>query len=288
MELEQPPSKPVFAWDNGVILQQDLGKAFACALKFPRKIEVITSIKSWRLIAWWLKQCIIKRVIDDKMVEYAQKHGNDALAEFIISVSCQQKTIKQTVELVKKLHELGYRNVICSNICQPAFEYLTQHTAHAEFLNTYFDHDRSQFPFKHESPQHAALPVNNGNGLIKKPSYAFYMSLLRKNNLIHNPSGLVVIDDRVSNTEGAKKLQSSDCLDPDNRITTCLFTDGSDLIQQIEAHLPHNHVDQLKQVLKSAVRKEVADYSALGLKKSVVIACYVMAIAAAISFFATH
>ncbi len=185
----------IFLWDlHEVVFQKNLFNWFKHGLQFKQKRALISNFN--RKTAKLLTSHMLEKIGISKeptsaqeLIDLAQKENNQALCDFIMKLCCEYTPIPETVSIIKKLQELGYRHHIGSNIAQAVYQ---------TFKNQYTD------IFSLFDEFTVVQSAKNNNMVIKKPNTKFFIQHLEKHNL--QPKQIIFIDDRKKNVLAAQSL----------------------------------------------------------------------------------
>lgn len=201
------PNAKVIAFDlREVLVTRTPAGMLRTLWSYDHKLAAISSPRligrCLSLLAQWIisPRAETKRMyVEEKMIQAAQEHKNDALALLIRRVTNLEQVIKGMPELVKELREQGYTLQIASNISEPAFAHLTNPNNYPALHNTlfhYFDLENSQTSFyKKDKPAE----------VVKKPDAEFFAQYINKNNLGAFKEKVIFIDNKKENIDAAQK-----------------------------------------------------------------------------------
>ena len=124
----------------------------------------------------------------EELIVAAKKAGNNALVDLIIKISCSYYPIDETVNIINRLKNLGYKQHIGSNIGATVF---------IEFKRKFSDIFSL---FDAEFVVHYV----EGKPVIKKPHPQYFTTYLEKHNL--KPEQIIFTDDNYQNIKTARSL----------------------------------------------------------------------------------
>lgn len=188
------PSTHIFLWDlHEVILEKNMRSWLTICLRFNRKWELICKLnkKSLAIVCTFALErlkIIKKQMVSEELVQAAQTTGNDAFIELITQVCSAYSPIKETINIIQDLSQLGYKHHLGSNIGK-----------------TVFDNCMVKFPTIFEVFEGHSIPFNTlDTKIVKKPDPDFFTTHLQKYNL--KPEHLIFIDDKLINVQAAQSV----------------------------------------------------------------------------------
>jgi len=185
----------VFLWDlDGVVLTRK--NMVGVALAYPRKRELWRQL-SYPLLRDALTVLFGRRVFgfkgaSEQYVRLAHQYDVPLLEEFVLTVANAKEVIPGTVDIMRQLHEAGYRQYIGTNMGKTVFDHLVRKKDFA-FLNDWFDVSASQF-----------VTLDGLKRGIYKPKKKFFEEFLLRNDLL--PSRIIFVDDRLENVRAAREV----------------------------------------------------------------------------------
>lgn len=164
--------------------------------------EIITFDGKWQAIkktSWPMYKLFFKYFLyvlgiqkgdisSEELIVLAKQQGNDELVRLTVTVGSHYKPITKTVEIIKDLHNHGYKQHVGSNIGRTIYNHFSNLYPK---IFTYFDHVTLVEPEQNKP-------------LIKKPNLQFFKNYLKKNNL--SPKQVIFIDDKQHNVEAARHV----------------------------------------------------------------------------------
>lgn len=182
----------VFLWDiHDVILERDLKKLITNIWNYDKKWALLTHLN--RFITYEICRACVGAGSTEEILESTQEYNNPFLEELIPCICNAQAPITGTWNIIKAVHQKGFKQYIGSNIGKKIFEQLidlNKNPSIAPIFN-YFDLNQ---------PQVVEIPI------IKKPSLQFYYKFLERNNINLEQTQVIFIDDNEANTKAAKKI----------------------------------------------------------------------------------
>jgi 2-haloacid dehalogenase len=210
--------QPIILWDvHEVLFTRNLTHWIYIFLRYPRKWEMIRSL-DWHIstlvFRYFLHVTRIKKaeLSSQELIDYARKNNKAALVELTVRIACDYTPITATIDIVKKLHALGYTQHIASNLGPTVFE--SFRVVYPEIF--------AHFGAIHMVHYHQDL-------LIKKPNPQFFVNYYTHHSL--DPLNIIFIDDKAYNIKAAQSLG----------ITGIIFKNKKQLIaalQQCDILLP--------------------------------------------------
>jgi len=190
-----PAQKPVFFWDVDNVILHRTGSLTA-AWHYPHKGLALHKInKELRTeladLMWHKLQG--KPFAKEMIVDAARRHGNNYLAEFIITTMNAKKPIPQTVKIIQELHEAGHRQFTGSNMGKSFFDDLLKRDE-MQFFKTYFDLKNSVY-----------VTIDGLRRNIRKPRKQFYQELMDINPNI-DVHDVIFIDNKKENVQAAREV----------------------------------------------------------------------------------
>lgn len=192
------PKKVVITWDlHDVLIMRKKGFE---RIKKLFSLNLIKSFMNRNLLAILKEVRLLSKTncSGERYIHIAQKYNNPAMEQLIRSISYDQPLMMDTIDIVKKLHSLGFDQAIASNIW-PA-----QWQACVEQNPTILGPDATPLFIMEQSQMSREITHEDGSiGTIEKPNICFYTELKFKNSHYET---IIFIDDKIDNVKAARSI----------------------------------------------------------------------------------
>jgi len=180
----------IIAFDlHGVVLTYDWMKFVPTIMHFNHKWDLIKNL--YKLPMRSLFPLMLAWPSFEQFLDTAGR-GNNALRDFLIDLSVQQKVIPETAHLIQYLHDNGCTLHVLSNIGASSFD----------LLRRKFNDVFSNFSFVMTSD-----PRQHNGKLRRKPDSTFYKDYLEAiKEITDDPADIIFVDDSAKNVAAARAL----------------------------------------------------------------------------------